>query len=67
MIIRTDPMIFEGGILIVDGGIIQNADIVMVPGSQLIVRNSGKIYMASGKEFEVPKGAYVNIESGEII
>lgn len=57
----------EGGILIVDGGTIQNADIVMVPGSQLIVRNNGKIYMASGKEFEVPKGAYVNIESGEII
>lgn len=56
----------EGGVLIVDGGTIQNADITMVPGSQLIVRNNGKIYMASGKEFEAPKGAYVNIESGEI-
>ena len=56
----------EGGVLIVDGGTIQNADITMVPGSQLIVRNNGKIYMTSGKEFEAPKGAYVNIENGEI-
>ena len=30
----------EGGILIVDGGILQNADITMVPGSKLIVRNN---------------------------
>jgi hypothetical protein len=56
----------EGGALIVDGGILQNADITMVPGSQLIVRNNGIINMASGKTFEALKGVVVNIESGVI-
>ena len=56
----------EGGVLVVDGGILQNADIDMVPGSQLIVRNNGKVNMATGKQFEAPKGAVVIVESGEI-
>ena len=56
----------EGGVLVVDGGILQNADIDMVPGSQLIVRNNGKVNMATGKQFEGPKGAVVIVESGEI-
>ena len=29
----------EGGTLLVEGGILDNADIVMVPGSQLIIRD----------------------------
>lgn len=56
----------EGGTLLVEGGILDNADIVMVPGSQLIIRDQGVINMASGKELVVPKGAVVEIESGEI-
>ena len=56
----------ECGILIVDGGTLQNADITMVPGSTLIIRNNGVINMASGKEFIAPVGTIVNIESGEI-
>ena len=56
----------EGGILVIDGGTLQNADITMVPGSQLIVRNNGIINLASGKTFEAPEGVVVNIESGEI-
>lgn len=43
-----------------------NADIVMLPGSQLILKDEGVINMASGKKLVVPKGATVNIESGEI-
>ena len=38
----------------------------MVPGSTLIVRNNGVVNMATGKAFVAPKGAVVNIESGEI-
>lgn len=49
-----------------DGGTIQNADITMVPGSTVILRNGGKINMASGKDFNAPKGVIVNIERGEI-
>ena len=56
----------EGGVLIVDGGTIQNADITMVPGCTVIIRNNGKINMALGKTFEAPLGATVTIESGEI-
>ena len=56
----------EGGVLIVDGGILQNADITMIPGSTLIVRNNGKINMATGKMLKAPEGVVVNIESGEI-
>ena len=58
--------ICEGGTLIVDGGILQDADITMIPGSKLIVRNNGTIKMASGKTFEAPVGAIINIDSGEI-
>ena len=32
----------------------------------VIMRNNGKINMASGKNFEAPIGAVINIESGEI-
>lgn len=56
----------EGGTLLVEGGILNNADIVMLPGSQLIVRDGGIINMAPGKELLAPKGAIVNIEEGEI-
>lgn len=56
----------EGGILIVDGGTLQDADITMVPGSTLIVRNNGVVNMATGKAFVAPKGVVVDIESGTI-
>ena len=63
---NSNIRVCEGGLLIIDGGILQNADIIMVPGSQLIVKNNGIINMASGKTFEAPKGVIVNIESGVI-
>lgn len=56
----------EGGVLIVDGGSISDADLDLVPTSTLILRNGGTINMASGKSFHAPVGAIVQIESGEI-
>ena len=56
----------EGGSLIVDGGTIQNANLVLVPGCTVIIRNGGVINMAPGKSFDAPIGATVNIESGII-
>ena len=56
----------EGGTLIVDGGTIQDANLVLVPGCTVILRNGGVINMAVGKSFEAPVGVIVNIESGEI-
>ena len=54
------------GMLIIDGGTLQNADIEMIPGSQLVIRNNGVINMAPGKTFSVPQGVEVYIESGKI-
>ena len=42
------------------------ANLVLVPGCTVILRNGGVINMAVGKSFEAPVGAVVNIESGEI-
>ena len=56
----------EGGTLIVDCGSIINADITLVPGSTLIIRNDGIISMANGKKFEAPIGVNVIIEEGRI-
>ena len=44
----------------------EDADITMVPGSTLIVRNNGVVNMATGNTFKAPVGAILNIESGEI-
>lgn len=56
----------EGGTLIVDGGTVQDANLVLAPGSTTILRNGGVINMAAGNTFKAPIGAIVNIESGEI-
>ena len=56
----------EGGTLIVDGGTIQNADLTLVPGCTVILRNGGVINMASGNIFKAPVGAILNMESGDI-
>ena len=66
MIDSASIRVCEGGTLIVDGGTIQDADIQMIPGSTLIVRNNGKINMAVNKHFNAPFGVFVNIENGEI-
>ena len=49
-----------------NGGTLQDADITLVPGCMVIIRNNGKINMAQGKEFQAPVGAIVTIESGEL-
>ena len=48
-----------------NGGTLQDADITLVPGCMVIIRNNGKINMAQGKEFQAPVGAIVTIESGK--
>ena len=56
----------EEGTLIIDGGTLQNARLDLIPGSHVIVRNNGTINMASGEEFNAPKGVIVDIEQGNI-
>ena len=57
----------ENGILIIDGGSLNDAKIEMVPGGKLIIRNNGTINMAYGENFNAPAGALVEIEEGEIV
>ena len=56
----------SGGELIVDGGILANADIHFSPLSSVTVKNGGIIYMKKNCSFEAPVGCIVNIENGEI-
>ena len=56
----------ENGTLIVDGGTIQNANIELIPGCHVIVRNNGIINMASGVSFNAPQCAVVDVEYGSI-
>lgn len=56
----------EGGTLIVDGGTLQNANLKLIPGSHLIIRNNGSINMSSDTPFYAPLGVIVDIESGTI-
>lgn len=56
----------EGGILEINGGTLQNADLELVPGCQIIIKNNGKINMANGKSFDAPAGALVDIPYGSV-
>ena len=56
----------EGGILEINGGILQDADLELIPGCQVIIKNNGKINMANGKSFDVPVGAFVDIPYGSV-
>ena len=52
--------------MIVDGGTIQKANIEMLPGSLLLIRNNGTINMADGIDFNISAGSSLIIENGEI-
>jgi len=58
--------IHYNGTIVVDGGTLQNADLVLNSGCQVIVMNNGRINMASGKTFNAPVGAIVDISHGTI-
>jgi hypothetical protein len=54
------------GILIVDGGVLANANILMGSQGKLKIRNGGSIYMKKGLDFEVPVGCELEIDEGQI-
>lgn len=56
----------SGGKLIIDGGIWANAKLYLNSGSEVIIKNGGKIYMSSSMIFNAPLGSEVTIENGEI-
>ena len=56
----------NGGRLIIDGEILQNASLQLGNGSSLTIKNGGVIKMRSNNNFYVPHGAVVNIDYGSI-
>jgi len=63
---NTKIIVEPNGELIIDGGVLENADIELNPGSKLVLKNGGTILMRDGKDFYAPIGATVVIENGLI-
>lgn len=56
----------NGGSLIIDGGVLANAAIILSPNSTVSVENGGTIYTRPGCDFSAPLGCIVEIEEGSI-
>lgn len=57
----------SNGQLIVDGGVVTNADINLSSGGIINLKNGGIIVMQTGKDFTVPTNALLDITNGKII
>ena len=56
----------EGGALIIDGGILGDANLELVPGSTLVIKDGGELYMRSGSTLTIPENVTLIIDDGEI-
>ncbi len=63
---NTTLTIQNGGKLVIDASILQNAKIIMESGSNLEIINGGSINICSNEEFSVPLGAKLNLVNGNI-
>lgn len=63
---RSAITVENGGKLIVDGGVITNADIQLQSGSQLQLMNGGVIVVRTNSDFYAPVGSVVNATHGKI-
>lgn len=64
---RVTITIESGGELIIDGGVITNADISFTSGSKLTIKNGGKLVVRTNTDFNAPTGALVDITQGQIL
>ena len=58
--------VLEGGTLEVDGGTIQNADVLVKSGGTLNIKNNGSIHLNRYGKLNAEKGAIVNALYGEV-
>ena len=58
--------VLEGGTLDVDGGTVENADILLKPGSVLNVKNNGYVLLNRYGKLDAEQGATVNALYGEV-
>ena len=54
------------GTIVIDGGTLQNADLLLNSGCHVIMKNGGSIIMRSGKKFNSPLGTIIDITNGNI-
>lgn len=64
---QVNIYIESGGELIIDGGVITNANIIMNSGSKLTIKNTGKLVMRTNTDFSAPLGAIVDVSNGEFL
>lgn len=64
---RVTVTVDSGGELIIDGGVVTNADISMASGGKITIINGGKMVMRTNSDFNVPTGAFADVQCGEII
>ena len=54
----------DGGSLIIDGGILDNASVNLLSGSSFVVKNNGSVKLASGNDLNIPLGVNAEIPYG---
>ena len=64
---RVTVTIESGGELVVDGGVVTNANISLSSGGKVTLKNGGKLVMRTNTSFVVPIGALADITHGEIL
>ena len=63
---RVTVTIESAGELVIDGGVITNANINFAAGGKMTIKNGGKLVMRTNTDFIVPVGAMTDIENGSI-
>lgn len=62
---NSSVIVEAGGKLIINGGTLSNADVILKPGATLRIINGGIIETQDG--FDAPEGALIEITNGQII
>ena len=63
---RVTVTIESAGELVIDGGVITNANINFAAGGKMTIKNGGKLVMRTNTDFVVPVGAMTDIGNGLI-
>lgn len=62
----TTITVEAGGNLIIDGGVLANANLILSSSSRVRIKNDGTVYMRKDHDFSAPLGCVVEIEKGTI-
>lgn len=53
--------------LVIDGGAIVNASVVVYPGGELVIKNNGSVVKGHYSSIEIQKGAVMNLLEGQVV